>query len=189
MAGYPFVHYSAVFLCTFSVCHCDYLYFFMLHFFYPTCCIFLCSNIFLLYFFVMHYFMLHFYTLQSFPFAGSSYCTLHKLQFFPVALCSCVARTSKTSKMESFAKIINKAVKYCCKVLHLRCPRGFWLRCTYVAYFPCCTLQCYIFVHAALFSCCTFSMFHLFHVILFPCCTFSCCTFFMLQSFHVALFP
>ena len=65
---------------------------------------------------------------------------------FPLALCSCctisIARTPTNSYMESFVTIINKAVKYCSKALHLSCSRGSWLR---VYYF-----------HVALFSCCPF---------------------------------
>ena len=55
------------------------------------------------------------------------------------------------SKMESFATIIDKTVKYCYKNLHLRCSRRSWLRVYYfhVALFQCRTL------HVALFSCCT----------------------------------
>ena len=94
---------------------------------------------------------------------------------FPVALCSCcsisrgVPGPPQTSKMESFATIIKKVVKYCCKALHIRCSRGCW--------------QHLYYFHVALFSCRTFSMLHFFHIALFPCCTFS-----MLHSFHVALF-
>ena len=51
------------------------------------------------------------------------------------------------SKMESFATIIDKTVKYCYKTLHLRCSRRSWLRVYYfhVALFQCRTL------HVALF--------------------------------------
>ena len=61
-ARHPFVHYSALILCTFSLFRCGNLYFFMFHFFYValvSCCtflilhhfyvaLFLCSNLFML---------------------------------------------------------------------------------------------------------------------------------------------
>ena len=139
-ARYRFVHYSALFWCTFSLFHWRNLYFFMLHFFhvalFPGCtfvrlhhfhvvlfrvvifsyCTFFVLNS----FYVLLYFMLHFYILQCFRFALFSCCTLCMLQFFPVALCSC----SRISKMESFVAILNKFVKYYCKYLHLRCLWG-----------------------------------------------------------------
>ena len=39
-----------------------------------------------------------------------------------------LARAPQTSKMESFAKIFNGFVNYCCKALSLRCLWGSWLR-------------------------------------------------------------
>ena len=38
-----------------------------------------------------------------------------------------LARAPRTSKMESFAKIFNGFVNYCCKALNLRCLWGSWL--------------------------------------------------------------
>ena len=97
-ARYPFVHYSALFLYTFFVFHCDNLYFvdaalsscwpfFILHHFHAA--LFLGSNLFMLRsFYVFHNFMLHFYSLQCFRFAFFSCFTLWLLNFFPVVLCS-----------------------------------------------------------------------------------------------------
>ena len=54
-ARYLFLHYSALFLCTFSVFHCDHFYFFMLYFFSNTpfpCCTILCSKLFMLHYFL-----------------------------------------------------------------------------------------------------------------------------------------
>ena len=78
-ASYPFVHYSALFLCTFSVFHCGNLYFFMLHFFHFAFSSY--STFFILHhfhvalfcvlrsFYVLLYFMLNFYMLQCFRLA------------------------------------------------------------------------------------------------------------------------
>ena len=108
-ARHPFVHYSALILCTFALFRRGNLYFFMFHFFYValvSCCIFLilrhfyvalfcvvifscCTFFFMLHsFYVLLYSMLHFYTLQCFRVTFFSCCTLSMLQFFPVALCS-----------------------------------------------------------------------------------------------------
>ena len=94
-ARHPFVHYSALILCTFSLFRCGNLYFFMFHFFYVAlfsyCTIsmlhFFCVVIFLCwtFFFVFHsfyvllYSMLHFYTLQCFRVTFFSCCTLSML--------------------------------------------------------------------------------------------------------------
>ena len=59
-----------------------------------------------------------------------------------------------TSQMKSFATIIRKAAKCCCKAFRLRCSLESWLR------------------RVALFSCCTFSLSHFFFVALFSFCTF-----------------
>ena len=82
-------------------------------------------------FFVLHYFMLLFNKLQCSRFASFYCCTLRMFHFFPVALYSCCTISrgvepgpSQTSKMESFATVINKVVNYCYKALHLRCSQG-----------------------------------------------------------------
>ena len=87
-------HCSTLFLCKFSVFHCDNLCFFHVVFF--SCCTFhtasfpCCSSFrvdfFFSSFYVFHYFMLHFYTLQCFCFTFFSCCTLRILRFFPVTL-------------------------------------------------------------------------------------------------------
>ena len=111
-ACYPFVHYSDLFLCTFSVFHSSNLYFFVLHFFHValfsyctkmvalfcavifSCCTFLRVAIFL------HSISYCTFTLKCFRFAFFFCRTLHMLQIFPAALCSCwtisrgVARSS-----------------------------------------------------------------------------------------------
>ena len=133
------MHYSALFLCTFSVFHCDNLYFFILHFFHIApfpCCTFLCSNLFMLHFFcvalflciaLFHIAILH---VEMFSFsillllrplhvAIFSCCTLFMLYFFYR-----YSQPPSTSMIESFAATITKSFKYCCKTLHLRCLLG-----------------------------------------------------------------
>ena len=94
--------------------------------------------------------MLHFYPLQclvlhSSPVALFACCKFFQLHFVHVALFPEVQPgTPQTSMMESFATIISKVVKYCCKALHLRCSPGPGYACS--------------------IPCCTFSMLHFFHV-------------------------
>ena len=140
--------------------------------------------------------MLHFYLcnvsdLHSSSVALFGCCNLFLLHFVHVALLSEVLpRPPQTSKMENFTKIINKAVKYCCKALRLRylLGPGYASTISTLHFFHGYILFMLHFFHAALFSCCTFSTLHFFHVALFPSCTFSCCTLFILHFFHVALF-
>ena len=154
------VHFFRISLCQFIFFHVALFSrcaLFMFHFFHTApfpSSTFLCSNLFMLHFFllyffyVVHHFMLHCYMLQCFRFASFSYCTLCMLQVFPVALFPEVQPgSSQTSKMESFAILISKAVKYCCKALHLRCSRGPY----YVS-----TISMLQFFHVAVFSCPTF---------------------------------
>ena len=99
-------------------------------------------------FYVVHHFMFHGYTLQCFRFASFSYCTLCMLQVFSVApFPELQPGSSQTSKMQSFAILISKAIKYCCKALHLRCSQGPH----YVS-----TISMLQFFHVAVFSCPTF---------------------------------
>ena len=97
MVRYPFVHYSALFLCTFSVFHCGNLYFFMLHFSvlrsfhvglfsYGTICMLHClySNI----------FMLHFFSCWTLFMYCTIRCTFTRcndfvFHYFLVAVCAC----------------------------------------------------------------------------------------------------
>ena len=97
-ARYPFVHYSALFLCTFTVaiyifhvslfsCCIYFMFHFshMHHFHDALFCvvIFPCCTFFVLHsFYVLHYFMLHFYRLQCFRFVFFSCCTLRTLLHF-----------------------------------------------------------------------------------------------------------
>ena len=107
---------------------------------------FLCSNLFVLpSFYVLLYFMLHFHTLQGILFPFFSSFSLRMLQYFPATLgASCTI--SRGLAVSPTSKAISKAVKYCCKALHLRCLRG--LGCAsiismfllfLVAFFPCCS--------------------------------------------------
>ena len=84
-ACYPFMHYSVLFLRTFSVFHCDDLFFYVALFSYCTISMFHffvqwsfhAALFFALHsFYVLHYFMLHFYLLQCFRFAFFSCWTL-----------------------------------------------------------------------------------------------------------------
>ena len=143
---YPFVYYSALFLCTFSVFHCGNSYFFMLHYFHVapfclvifsccipfmlctiSCCTFTRCNVLVLY---------------SSPVALFACCNFFLLHFHVALFAEVQSVLPETSKMESFATIINKSVDYCCNALHLRCSWGSWLRLYYfhVAPFSCCTL-------------------------------------------------
>ena len=99
------------------------------------------------------------FVLHSSPLALFAYCNFFLLHFVHFALFPEVLPGSPhTSTMEWCATIITKAVKHCCKVLHLRCSWGsgyasaiFMLHFFHVAPF-----------HVALFSCCTLLMLHLF---------------------------
>ena len=180
------MHYSALFLCTFSVFYCSILYFFMLHVFHTTplsCCTFFillffhvarfsyCTT-FMLHFFLLHsiymyctilhnnfthcnVFVLHSSLVKLFACCNSSCCTLFILQYFQrcsqkpykyliwrafelwliwralqlinmesFAIMINMENFATIINMESFSTMINKAVKYCCKALHLRCSRG-----------------------------------------------------------------
>ena len=135
------------------------LHLFMLHYFcvlpFPCCTFFILHNFHFAFFFALHYFyvlcyfMMHFYTLQYFRFALFSCCTLRMLHFFllhfvHVALFpELQPGPPQTSTMKSVVNtLINKAVKYCCKALHLRCSWGSWLRlyCFHILLFLCSTL-------------------------------------------------
>ena len=110
-ACYPFMHYSVLFLCTFSVFHCDNLFFyvalfscythFMLYFFHTApfpCFTFLCSDLFMLHFFsrctLFMYCIIscctftccNVFVLPSSP-VGLFF--FNVTQFLPVSLCSC----------------------------------------------------------------------------------------------------
>ena len=97
--------------------------------------------------------MLRFCALQRLRFEFSSCCTLRMLQFFLVALCSrCTISQAETKTppdiSDSFAALIDKAVKYFYKVLRLRCSRVL----TTLLPFPCGTLSRLQFFHVALFD-------------------------------------
>ena len=176
------------------------------HFFHTArfpCCTFLCRNVFMLHFFscctlFMNCFIscctftrCNVFVFHSSPVVLFACCNFFLLHFVHFALFSEVyPGFPQTSKMERFATIITKAVKHCCKVLHLRCSRGY-ASTIFMLHFFHVTL-----FHVALFPCCTFFMLHFFHVVLFSCCTFFIMPFFhftlfslsMLHLFHVALF-
>ena len=117
---------------------------FTLHFFHTalfSCCTFLCSNLFMLHFF----FVLHFHYLIYCTFTRCNVFALHSsqlhsfnfflLHFVHGALFSGVYTVlPQTSKMESFATIIHKAVKSCCK---LSVPGTHYY--FHVAFLPCCS--------------------------------------------------
>ena len=159
MAHYLFVHALSIF-------HCGNLYFhvaffFKLHSFHVA--LFSYCTIFMLHFFVQQsfyvalFFVLHFHYLIYCTFTRCNVFALHSsqlhsfnfflLHFVHGALFSGVYTVlPQTSKMESFATIINKAVKSCCK---LSVPGTHY------------------YFHVAFLPCCSFFMQHSFHVALF----------------------
>ena len=162
---YPFVHYSALALCNFSIFHCGNLYFFhVAHFSYCT-------------FFIPHQFHVALFMLLFFHITISSCCTLFMLHFFHAALFSCCS------------------FPCCALFMLRSSHVGLFPSCTFsmlhsvhVGLFLCCSFSMFHFFHVALFSCCTLfmlqlSLLHSFHVGIFPYSTFS-----MLHFFHVALF-
>ena len=149
-ARYTYVHYIAlVFLCTFSVFHCGNLYFFMLHFFHAA--LFSCCTFFILHHFhVALFFVLHFcfvlFQVALLHVAMFSFCTLlllrsFLLHFALVALFPEVQPGApQTSKMKSFATIINKAAK---TLLNIVGMLSTLVVCGVLAtplLFPCCTI-------------------------------------------------
>ena len=98
------------------------------------------------------------FVLHSSPLALFAYCNFSLLHFVHFALFPEVLPGSPhTSTMERCATIITKAVKHCCKVLHLRCSWGsgyasaiFILHFFHVAHFPCRTFFMLHSSHAAL---------------------------------------
>ena len=113
---YSFLHYSAIFLCIFSIFHSGKWYFFhvalfscygcilfMLHFAHVE--VFPCCNFFVLQsfhlalfyvaifsfstFFILHYFHVALFKLRFLRFAFFSCCTLSMLHFSPDEFCSC----------------------------------------------------------------------------------------------------
>ena len=112
-ARFPFVHYSSLFLCTFSVFNLNIFFhvalfscctFFILHYFHVTLfcvVIFSCFTFFMLHsIYVLHYFMLHIQTLLFFLLDFVHVAPFPEVQPGP----------PQTSKMESFVTIINKAI-------------------------------------------------------------------------------
>ena len=153
MAHYLFVHCNALYLCTLSIFHCGNLYFhvaffsdytlFTLHFFHTalfSCCTFLCSNLFMLHFFLCCTFTISYCTFTRCNVFALHSSQLHSFNFFLLhfvhgALFSGVYTVLlQTSKMESFATIINKAAKSCCK-LSVRGTHYYF----HVAFLPCCS--------------------------------------------------
>ena len=140
-ARYPFVHYST-FLCTFSVFHCGNLYFFMLHFLHTApflCCSFLCSNLCCTFFRVALFLCIEVFHVALLHVAIFSSCILLLLHSSHFANFSCynfftlhyfqrrIQDPHKHIRWRTLQQV-NKAVKYCCKALHLKCSRGSWLR-------------------------------------------------------------
>ena len=97
------------------------------------CCTFSCTNLFILLFTRCNVFALHPSLVALF-----ACCNFFLLRFVHVA--PFPEMQPGTSKMNSFTAIINKIVKYYCKVLLLRCLQGSSLRLCYlqVALFSCC---------------------------------------------------
>ena len=144
-ARYPFVHYSALFLCTLSVFHCGIVLFCVVIF--PCCTFFrvafiLCVTLF-------HVALLHvalfsfcvFLLLHSSHVAIFFCCTLFMLHYFQ----RCIQDSQKHLRCRA----------YCCKASHFRCLQGLGY-----------------FFHVVLFSGCTlfmlhFFMLHSFHVAFF----------------------
>ena len=130
----------------------------MLHCFHTApfpCCTFLCSNLFMLYFFSCCTLFLY-CAISCCTFTSYNVFVLHSslvalftcCYFFLLHYCQrCSHDPPQTLKMESFATIIDKAVKYCYKALHLRCSQvpGYAS-----------TFSMLSVLHDALFSCCTF---------------------------------
>ena len=100
-------------MCTFSLFHSGNIFFHVALFFMYcsiSCYTFIHCNV-----FVLH----------SSSFALFAFCNFFFLHFIHVALFPEVyPGPPQTSKMESFATLIKKVVKYCCKALYLRCLRG-----------------------------------------------------------------
>ena len=153
-ARYSFVHYSALSCELFRNLLWQFI-FFMLHFFHVA--LFPCLSYFTvstLHFFVKQCFYFAFrvvlflcialFQVAVVHIAIFSFCILLLLYSLHVAIFSCCTLFTLhyfqrwslddlrwTFKMQSFATIIDQAVKYCCKDLHLRCSPGSSLRLCY----------------------------------------------------------
>ena len=79
-------------------------------------------------------FVLHSSPFALFAFCTFSCCTLFMLRYFQRWSQDRHKHLRWRDLQQQLTKpLINKAVKYCCKALHLRCRRGSWLRFYYFA--------------------------------------------------------
>ena len=177
MARYPFVHSSALFLCTF------FPYFTLALF---SCCTFsrvaLCCTRFMCHFFcdaliscwalsVLHFFILHSFQVALFCVIPCSCCT-----FLCVAPFSCC----------TFSRVAPCCIHI---MLHFFVLHSFRVALFRVALFPHCTFFMLYSFWVSRFSCCTHFVLHFFRVAHFSCRTLfmwhllSCCPVFILHLF------